>query len=81
MQYALKRLVPIEVPIVAKINWKELLLPFGKYLDKTMYYVYVNDFRYVEEYLATVDQMDVRMAALEAVEHKYRVDPYYTGRL
>lgn len=57
-------------------DWKTFVLPWGKYRGDTMYIVYVNDYRYIRDFLADCDDDIVREAAQAAVTHKNETDPW-----
>lgn len=60
------------------MNWRNVVIPFGKHKGWTMFQAYVNDYDYVL-WLSQQENgshVSVIKAACQAVEHKDRVDPF-----
>jgi hypothetical protein len=55
-----------------KTDWRDVVLKVGKYRGKTLFWVYTNRTNYLYE----LKKLGIS-GAIEAIDHKNRVDPYF----
>ena len=64
--------------MVNNMNWREVVIPFGKHKGLTIFQLYVNEL----DYLIWLSHQDlnnfpkIKKAVNEAMQHKNRVDPF-----